>query len=127
MVLPPPLAVVLVVDDEPLLRLNATEALQEAGCGTFEASGAGEAMSLIADHPEISVLFTDINMPGAEDGLALAGRVHAERPDIQVIITSGQERPQAADIPQNGRFVPKPYDMDVIAALVRTRRPDPDG
>ena len=111
--------VVLVVDDEALFRLDATEALHDAGCRTYEACEAGEAMMMIADHPEISVLFTDINMPGDEDGLALAGRVHASRPDIQLIITSGRERPAPADIPNDGQFIAKPYDMDVVSEIVR--------
>ena len=114
--------VVLVVDDEALFRLDATEALNEAGCKTYEACEAQEAMTMIADHPEISVLFTDINMPGDEDGLALAGRVHAARPDIQVIITSGRERPAASDIPDDGQFIAKPYDMEVVSEIVRTHR-----
>lgn len=61
-------------------------------------------------------------MPGAEDGLALAGRVHATRPDIQLILTSGRESPAPADIPDDGQFVPKPYDMELIAQIVRTHR-----
>ena len=111
--------VVLVVDDEALFRLDAAEALHDAGCRTYEACEAREAMTMIADHPEISVLFTDINMPGDEDGLALAGRVHASRPDIQLIITSGRERPAPADIPNDGQFIAKPYDMDVVSEIVR--------
>ena len=111
--------VVLVVDDEALFRLDATEALHDAGCRTYEACEAREAMMMIADHPEISVLFTDINMPGDEDGLALAGRVHASRPDIQLIITSGRERPAPADMPNDGQFIAKPYDMDVVSEIVR--------
>jgi hypothetical protein len=120
--------VVLVVDDEPLIRLNATGALNDAGCRTYEAGEAEEAMNIIARHPEISVLFTDINMPGQDDGLALAGKVHLARPDIQLIITSGRERPQASAIPDEGRFVAKPYDMDVISDLVMThvRKPEAD-
>ncbi|CAN5260353.1 response regulator [soil metagenome] len=114
--------VVLVVDDEALLRLNATEALHDAGCRTYEACEAREAMDMIADHPDISVLFTDINMPGDQDGLALAGHVHAARPDIQLIITSGRERPAPTDIPDDGQFIAKPYDMEVISEIVRTHR-----
>jgi DNA-binding NtrC family response regulator len=109
--------VVLVVDDEAILRLNATEALHDVGCKTYEAGHAGEAMAMIASHPEISVLFTDINMPGEEDGLALAGRVGIARPDIQLILTSGRESP--TEIPGAGQFVPKPYDMEAIAEMVR--------
>ncbi|WGM30591.1 response regulator [Brevundimonas sp. NIBR11] len=122
--------VVLVVDDEALIRLNATEALNDAGCRTFEAGEAVEAMAMIADHPEISVLFTDINMPGEANGLQLAGQVHAVRPDIQLIVTSGRERPSPAEIPDDGQFIAKPYDMDVISEIVRahprTRTPSTD-
>lgn len=114
--LPP---VVRVVDDKALLRLNATAALNDAGCRTYEACEAREAMALIESHPDISVLFTDINMPGEYDGLALAGQVHAARPDVQLIITSGREKPAPADMPDDGQFIAKPYDMDVISERVR--------
>ena len=113
--------VVLVVDDEALLRLNATEAFEEAGCQTYEACQADEAMAMIEAHPDISVLFTDINMPGDCDGLSLAGQVHDARPDIQLIITSGRERPAPDQIPDDGQFIAKPYDMDVVTEIVRTR------
>lgn len=115
---PPSKPVVLVVDDEPLLRLNATGALQDVGCRTYEAGEADEAMGMIENHPEISVLFTDINMPGETDGLALAGRVHSVRPDIQLIITSGRERPAPTEIPDDGQFIAKPYDMDAVSRTV---------
>lgn len=115
-----PEPVVLVVDDEALVRLNATEMLHDAGCRTYEAGEAAEALTMIADHPEITVLFTDINMPGEADGLVLAGQVHGTRPDIQLILTSGRERPAPADIPNDGQFIPKPYDMDVVSNMVLT-------
>lgn len=113
-----PPAVVLVVDDEPLLRLGAVLALEHAGYATFEAGETDEALSQLDDHPEITVLFTDINMPGARDGLALAGLVHERRPDILVIVTSGRESPCQAELPALGRFIAKPYDPDRIGALV---------
>lgn len=109
--------VVLVVDDEILVRMVASDALQDAGCATYEAAEAEEALALVEDHPEISVLFTDINMPGL-DGLALARLVHARRPDMRLILTSGRERPSAAEIPDDGRFIPKPYDTTVVTQLV---------
>lgn len=112
--------VVLVVDDEALLRLDATEALHGAGCATFEACHTEEALEVLSRHPEISVLFTDINMPGDRDGMALADEVHRRRPDVRLIITSGRERPAQADIPDDGQFIPKPYDADAVAKIVRT-------
>lgn len=118
-----PAPVVLVVDDEALLRLDATEALQQAGCRTYEAGETEEALEMLGLHPEISVLFTDINMPGRRDGLALAGEVHRQWPAIGVIITSGQERPSPSDIPAEGRFIAKPYDIGAVAELVKRLQP----
>lgn len=114
--------VVLVVDDEALLRLDATEGLSASGYLTYAAGGASEALQLLNKHPDISVLFTDINMPGEKDGLALAKDVHAARPDIQLIITSGRGRPAPIDIPDDGHFIAKPYDLDVVSEIVRTHR-----
>lgn len=110
--------VVLVVDDEPILRMNATEAFRDAGCIAYEASQAGEALTVLDEHPDISVLFTDINMPGELDGLALAGAVHDLRPHVRLIVTSGREQPAPKNIPDDGQFIPKPYHLDAITDLV---------
>ena len=97
--------IVLIVDDEALLRLNATDTLLRAGCRTYEAADTEEALAVLARHPEISVLFTDVNMPGARDGIALAGEVHRRWPSPE-------------DMPPETQFFSKPYDLDVIARLV---------
>jgi len=110
--------VVLVVDDEALIRMNAADMLADEGFATIEASGAEDALVQITCHPEISVLFTDINMPGMFDGLELAHRVHAYRPDIRVILTSGRSPPAPSEIPEDGRFLAKPYDQISLARLV---------
>jgi CheY-like chemotaxis protein len=111
--------VVLVVDDEPLIRLYAVDVLTDAGFETLEAADAEEAMTLLAEHAAITVLFTDINMPGPYNGLELARRVHERRPDVQLIITSGKERPDRSAIPDDGIFLSKPYQGSVVAALIK--------
>ncbi|QTC92227.1 response regulator [Brevundimonas goettingensis] len=95
------------------------DALHHIGCLTYEAAETETALALLERHPEISVLFTDINMPGIRDGLALAGETYRQRPDVRVIITSGQEHPTQAQMPPDGRFIAKPYNMDVITEMVR--------
>lgn len=110
--------VVLIVDDEPMLRLVATEAFKDAGCHTYEAGQADEALKVMEQHPDISVLFTDINMPGDQDGVALAGAVHDRWPNVRLILTSGREQPAPADIPDDGQFIAKPYALDVVTELV---------
>ena len=115
---PPP--TVLVVDDEPLIRLYAVDVLTDAGFEALEAADAEEALALLAENMAITVLFTDINMPGRLNGLELARKVHDLRPDVQLIITSGKERPDRGAIPDNGTFLPKPYQGSVVAALIKS-------
>ncbi len=112
--------VVLVVDDESLIRLYAVDILSDAGFVTIEAGDGEEALALLARHPEINVLFTDINMPGPLDGLELARKVHEARSDVQLIITSGRMRPSQAELPDDGAFVAKPYEAAAITKLIRT-------
>jgi len=110
---------ILVVEDIALLRMIAVDVLNDAGFATFEARDAADALEQIYDHPEIDLLFTDINMPGDIDGLELARRVHVARPEMGLILTSGRERPTGAQIPDHGRFLPKPYSADVMINLIR--------
>ena len=110
--------VVLVVDDEPIIRMNALDMLTDAGFGVLEAADAGEALGVLADHPEIGLVFTDINMPGSMDGLELARRVHELRPDVHLIITSGKVLPNVTDMPDDGEFIGKPYQERQIIAMV---------
>jgi CheY-like chemotaxis protein len=110
--------VVLVVDDEPFIRMNAMDMLEDAGFSVLESADADDALSVLAKHPEIGVLFTDINMPGTMDGLDLARRVHELRPAVHLIITSGKVRPSVAEIPDSGQFIEKPYQQDKFIRLI---------
>lgn len=115
---------VLVVDDECLVRMVASDALIEAGFLVREACCASDALSELAGHPEITVLFSDINMPGAFDGLELARQVHVLRPDVQLILTSGRVRPTTREMP-DGAFLAKPYSAPDISALIHAARAAP--
>jgi CheY-like chemotaxis protein len=109
---------VLVVDDEPLVRMLGADILEDAGFGVVEAGDAAEALEKLKDHPDVSVLFTDINMPGALDGLDLARVVHESRPDIRLLIASGRVRPDPGDLPA-GQFVAKPWDAEDVIGRIR--------
>jgi CheY-like chemotaxis protein len=109
---------VLVVDDEAIIRMYAVDVMEEAGFSVIEAENGPDALALLADHPEISVLFTDIQMPGAFDGMELARRVYSRRPDVQLVITSGNVRPTPNEIPDHGQFVAKPYDVQAVARMI---------
>ena len=114
-----PPVVVLVVDDEAMLRFIAIDVLEENGFQVLEAEDARAALKVLADHPDVRVLFTDVNMPGTLDGLDLARETHARWPDIKLVVTSGRPRPADKAIPDDGRFVAKPYSPDSLVGEIR--------
>jgi two-component system, response regulator PdtaR len=110
--------VVLVVEDEPLIRLNTIDALEEEGYAVAEAENAEAALKVLEARSDVRLLFTDVHMPGALDGMALARQVHARWPHILLIITSGRRRPNRAEIPDDGRFLAKPYRAKQLVSEV---------
>jgi two-component system, response regulator PdtaR len=111
-------AIVLVVEDEPLVRFDAVDALQDAGFDVVEAGNADAALAILSARDDITVLFTDINMPGSMNGLQLATEVHEHWPSIHIIVTSGLVKPRRTDIPDEGLFIGKPYVAEHVAAVV---------
>jgi CheY-like chemotaxis protein len=103
-------AVVLVVEDNYLLRMEAVDLIKEAGFEAVEAYNADEAIELLQSRKDVRIVFTDIEMPGSMDGLKLAHAIRDRWPPIEIIITSGKHRPLADQIPARGQFLPKPYD-----------------
>lgn len=108
---------VLVVEDEAVVRLNATTMLESLGYLVREASCGPTGLEQLHLHGEVSVLFTDIDMPGKFDGLALARKVRFLRPDIYLILTSGRIRPSSHEL-CGGDFVAKPYSDQTVADLI---------
>ena len=109
---------VLVVEDEAFVRMNATMMLETAGYCVWEADSGVAGLEQLSLHPEIRILFTDINMPGEFDGLELARQVHRLRPDVHLILTSGLMRPGSQEL-SGGDFIAKPYDDVGVAELIR--------
>jgi CheY-like chemotaxis protein len=110
--------VVLVVEDEFLIRMHAAEMIEEAGFDVVEASNADEAVAILEARFDIAVVFTDIQMPGSMDGLKLARAVRDRWPPIHIVATSGLVDVRTSDLPHGGRFLPKPYSsVQVIGAL----------
>src|SRR5258706_6612138 len=89
---------VLVVEDEMLLRMRAVDIVEDAGFRSVEAVNADEALSILESRSDISLLFTDIQMPGSMDGLKLAHAVHDRWPSIKIILVSGQVKPSDAEM-----------------------------
>jgi CheY-like chemotaxis protein len=112
------LPLVLVVEDEFLVRMNAVSLLEEAGFGVLEAASADEAIALLESERDIGIVFTDINMPGSMDGLRLAHAIRNRWPPIELVLTSGLVRVRDDDLPARGRFLSKPYDPNTLVEVV---------
>ena len=110
---------VLVVEDEPITRMDVVEQLEEGGFRVFEASNADKAIKILEENPAISVLFTDVDMPGSMDGLKLAAAVRDRWPPIKIVVASGLRKINMDALPDNSRFFSKPYNVNEIAATMR--------
>jgi two-component system, response regulator PdtaR len=112
--------IVLIVEDDLLIRMDAIDIIETAGYATLEAADADEAIAILTARPDIHVVFTDIQMPGSMDGLKLAHFIHDRWPPVKIIATSGNVRIAGYELPHGGQFLPKPYiAREVTAALKR--------
>ena len=102
-------AKILVVDDELMIRMYARDILEEAGYTVREAATAAEALRIIADTGDVGAIVTDIDMPGAMDGLQLAKSIDASMPELAIVIMSGQVLPRRDQLPLKATFVAKPF------------------
>ena len=107
---------VLVVEDEMVLRMRAVDIVEDAGFHSVEAVNADEALSILESRSDISLLFTDIQMPGSMDGLKLAHAVHDRWPSIKIILVSGQVKPSDAERPADSLFFGKPLGVEQMIA-----------
>lgn len=105
-------SIVLVVEDELMLRMRAVDIVQDAGFTSIEAISADEAIRILESRDDISCLFTDIQMPGSMDGLKLAHVTHARWPHIKIILVSGQIAVTEGDKPEESKFFPKPLEIE---------------
>jgi CheY-like chemotaxis protein len=114
---------ILVVDDEVIVRIDLVDTIQDAGFSTFEANNADEAIQLMERHPEIQVLFTDIDMPGTMDGLKLSHYIRHRWPPVRIVITSGHVMARPDQMPAEAVFIAKPHqpaDLERLFHAIET-------
>src|ERR1700726_168716 len=111
--------VVFIVEDEALVRMTAVGMIEEAGFEVLEATNADEAIVLLEARHDITVVFTDIEMPGSMDGLRLAQAVRGRWPPIKIIATSGRYVVRDGDLPSGGLFLANPYSSAQISGFLR--------
>jgi len=114
-----PTPIVLVVEDEMVLRMRAVDIVEDAGFIPIQAVSADEALEILESRDDISMLFTDIQMPGSMDGLKLAHATHRRWPHIKIMLVSGQIAVTEADKPDDSRFFPKPLEIQQMVVEIQ--------
>ena len=100
--------IVLIVEDDMILRMRSVDIVEDAGYTPVEAVDADQAFGILRSRSDIALLFTDIQMPGSMDGLQLAHAVYERWPQLKIILVSGQLKLSSAEIPRDSRFFGKP-------------------
>ena len=100
--------IVLIVEDDMILRMRSVDIVEDAGYTPVEAVDADEALGILQSRSDIALLFTDIQMPGSMDGLQLAHAVYERWPQLKIILVSGKLKLSSAEIPRDSRFFGKP-------------------
>lgn len=111
---------VLVVEDEPLLRLHAVSLLEEAGYATLQAGSADKAIEQLEANTGIRAVFTDVDLPGGMDGLRLASVIRDRWPPVELIVTSGHVAVEDSQLPEGGQFLSKPYSPQQLTRALKT-------
>ena len=111
---------VLVVEDEPIIRLGMVSSIEDAGYTVIEAASADEAISRLAQDSEVGVVVTDVDMPGSMDGIRLAHYVRNRWPPIQLLVISGKVGVLPGELPDGARFMSKPYQEPALLNTIET-------
>ena len=115
----------LVVDDDPIILIDTSDILKEAGFRVYEAVTGDEAKDVLAEHSDnIILLFSDVEMPGATNGFALARYVAERWPAIEIVIASGRVTPEAGEMPEKATFIAKPFNHQMVHNHLREKLPD---
>jgi CheY-like chemotaxis protein len=111
---------ILVVEDEALIRLHGMDVLEEAGFVVLDAADADEALAVLTQqHGGVALMFSDINMPGTMDGVALANVVCRHWPRVRLLLTSANHQPGLGAMPVASRFMPKPWGNEALVRNIR--------
>lgn len=112
-------AIVLVVEDEPLQRMEMVDLAERAGLEVLEAFNADHAIALLEDRLDVRVVLADIDMPGTMDGLRLGAAIRRRWPPIEIILTTAGIAPRTDQLPERAIFLPKPLNHERVISTIR--------
>jgi CheY-like chemotaxis protein len=112
--------IILVVEDDGIVRLAAVDVVERAGFEAVEAGGADEAIKILEASPHIHLVFTDVEMPGTMDGIKLAHYIRDRWPPIKLIVASGRTIVEENSLPEGAHYFGKPYDeAELVRSIIR--------
>jgi CheY-like chemotaxis protein len=117
-------SVILVVENEVLVRMMAVAIAEDGGFEALSVANADEAIAILESRDDVRLVFTDVNMPGSMNGLRLAHAVRGRWPPVELLITSAIGNITAKDLPERGRFLPKPYDVATLSTAFQQMAAD---
>ena len=113
-------AIILVVEDDPIIRMGALDLIERAGFKALQASSADDAIRILEARDDIHLVFTDVEMPGTMDGIKLSHYIRDRWPPIKLIVASGRTIVEQSSLPEGARFFGKPYDdTDLVQSIIR--------
>jgi CheY-like chemotaxis protein len=112
-------AIVLLVEDEPLIRMCAADTLYEAEFDVIEAETADEALQILKTRNDIAAVVTDIQMPGSLDGRALTRILESKNPVLPVVLMSARRQEDDSESPSRAVFLSKPYSSAQLLDALR--------
>ena len=120
-------AVILVVEDNAIIRMGAMDLVLSAGYEALQASDADAAIAILESRDDIDLVFTDVQMPGTMDGIKLAHYIRDRWPPLKLIVASGAAILEESSLPGGSSYFSKPYDdgliVDAMARMLATDAP----
>lgn len=123
--MPDPKAVILVVEDQAIIRMGAVALVVEAGYDVLEAENADEAIRILESRTDIKLVFTDVDMPGTMDGMKLTHFIRKRWPPVKLLVASGMMIMKESEFPQGAKFFSKPYSEETIVDAITSLLGDP--
>jgi two-component system, response regulator PdtaR len=120
-------AIILVVEDHPIIRMNALDLVTTAGFEGICAANSDEAIAILEDRPDIRLVFTDVEMPGTMDGLKLVHYIRGRWPKVHLIVASGTSIIAENQLPPGTKFFSKPYGEHSIVEVMTKMLLSSDG
>jgi CheY-like chemotaxis protein len=111
-------AVILVVEDQAIIRMGAVALVVEAGYDALEAEDADEAIRILEARTDIRLVFTDVDMPGTMDGMKLTHYIRKRWPPVKLLVASGMMILKESEFPEGAKFFPKPYSEQKIVEAI---------